>query len=184
MMMPMVIALMGLFRGITMIRSPSVIEACFPFLMILNPAFSNALIALLYETPGNLGTAKSRWQSLRISISCLYIVLQSPTDRSGSHLLCFRGPLPLCRPENNSQEDLDTKSRNLLQTSLISQYTSQLKYNKIHVYCQSHFRIADSASLSTLWRAPLCEGIFCPKLIAVGGALTMASKLKKIQPLL
>jgi hypothetical protein len=47
--------LMGLARGIVITRSPSVMVTCFPWRAIQNPAFSNALIACSWFTPGSLG---------------------------------------------------------------------------------------------------------------------------------
>jgi hypothetical protein len=53
---PIVNALTGLCRGIVRIRIPSDITICFPWRRIRKPAFSNALTASRWLTPGILGT--------------------------------------------------------------------------------------------------------------------------------
>ena len=52
MILAMVMALTGLCRGIVTIRRPSVITMCLPWREMRNPAFSRALTALRWLTPG------------------------------------------------------------------------------------------------------------------------------------
>jgi len=53
-----VIALTGLFRGITTLRVPSVMMMCFPCRNTRKPAFCRARTASRWLTPGSLGIAK------------------------------------------------------------------------------------------------------------------------------
>src|SRR5437016_6662304 len=54
-MLPTVIALTGLCRGMVRILVPSVITICLPWRLTQNPTFCNARTASRWFTPGSLG---------------------------------------------------------------------------------------------------------------------------------
>jgi len=64
-MFPIVIALIGLCRGIVMIRVPSVITICLPWRATQKPAFSKARSASRWFTPGSFGITTLPWLPLR-----------------------------------------------------------------------------------------------------------------------